>query len=496
MAVHTVRFTDRQLAFFSRFSWDINPAHCDHAYARRTPFGERLFHGSAFVLVALGAWSEGRPFRMARLIARFTRPIFLDRDYELHIEENGKRVEIRLLKHDDLRAAVDLEWRPWEGAALSAESPGSFEPRRTPLIVEPETLVVGRIGDGSYRSDSTQLADLENVLGLSARQLPRIQLDAICWASYRIGMECPGRQALFLGFEMEFEDPTCEHTSFDWTESRLTFHRKFQRVTQTGKAGGVTRFKLDAQFRPVVTDHPMLQVEARVGRSQRLAGRTVLITGSSRGLGAVLAKAFTLHGARVAVHYHSQMDPAEAVRQELASLQPDVRLFQADLAREVDCVRMRHELEKQVGSIDLLVLNSIGPIHAVSFADQDAAEFERFVSNSLAIVSLAYRHFLPLLSRPGDAILVSSSYVVTAIAQFSHYIAAKSAAEGLTRALAAEVMDVRFTIFRPPRMRTDQTHSSFSVDHMSSPIEIAGQILDAVLTGTLGSDLDLRAEEQ
>jgi NAD(P)-dependent dehydrogenase (short-subunit alcohol dehydrogenase family) len=496
MAVHTIRFTDRQLAFFSRLSWDINPAHCDTAYARRTPFGERLFHGAAFVLIALGAWSEGRRFRMARLVARFTRPIFLDRAYELHVEENGGRVELRLLKHADLRAAVDLEWWPWEDAALGAESPGSFEPLSTPLVVEPETLVAGPIRGGSYRSDSTQLASLESMLGLSAEQLPRIQLDAICWASYRIGMECPGRQALFLAFEMDFEHAADEPTSFRWTESRQSVHRKFQRITQTGKATGVAHFKLEAQFRPIATDHAVSQVEARTGRSQRLAGRTALITGSSRGFGAVLAKAFALHGARVAVHCHSQTDAAEAVRQELASLQKDVPLFQADLACEADCIRMHHELAEQVGSIDLLVLNSMGPIHAVNFADQDALEFDRFVADSLAIVSLTYRHFLPLLSRPGDAFLVSSSYVVTPVAQFSHYIAAKSAAEGLTRALAAEVDDVRFTIFRAPKMRTDQTDSSFSIVQMSSPIEIAAQVLEAVFAGRLGSDVDLLAEKR
>src|SRR4051812_13015531 len=76
-----LRFREEHLEAFSRLSYDVNPLHRNEAYARRTPFGERVIFGVASVLTLLGVWAGGRPFRLRRLEAQFRKPLFVGREY-------------------------------------------------------------------------------------------------------------------------------------------------------------------------------------------------------------------------------------------------------------------------------------------------------------------------------------------------------------------------------------------------------------------------------
>ncbi len=89
-----------------------------------------------------------------------------------------------------------------------------------------------------------------------------------------------------------------------------------------------------------------------------LAGKSVLVTGGSKGIGLACAAAFAAEGARVAIASRSEANRAAAVR-SLRSSGYEVAGIEADLTRPEAALRMVEAAERQLGSIDVLV-NSAG----------------------------------------------------------------------------------------------------------------------------------------
>ncbi len=93
-----------------------------------------------------------------------------------------------------------------------------------------------------------------------------------------------------------------------------------------------------------------------------LSGKTVLVTGASRGIGAALARALAGAGARVGVHYNRRLDEAERL---VASMGGDHPILQADLADARDCVRLWGDAVRALGHVDVLVNNAgVAPLTA------------------------------------------------------------------------------------------------------------------------------------
>ena len=85
-------------------------------------------------------------------------------------------------------------------------------------------------------------------------------------------------------------------------------------------------------------------------------GRAVLVTGSSRGIGAAIARAFAADGDRVAIHYSSSEDHTDAVHQALPG--DGHIVVHADLANAGSVRTMVDDVARQLGSVDVLVNNA------------------------------------------------------------------------------------------------------------------------------------------
>jgi len=104
-----------------------------------------------------------------------------------------------------------------------------------------------------------------------------------------------------------------------------------------------------------------------------LTGRKAIVTGSSRGLGAGIAKCFARAGADVAVNYTSprSKENAEAVAEEIRAMGRQAIVVQADVSKEEDVIRLVNTVEEQFGRIDILSsnagINSNKNIYGLSF---------------------------------------------------------------------------------------------------------------------------------
>lgn len=100
-----------------------------------------------------------------------------------------------------------------------------------------------------------------------------------------------------------------------------------------------------------------------------LSGKAVLITGASTGIGAAAAEAFAHSGARVAVHYNSSRDKAEAVVQAIRAGGGTAVLVAGDVTQEGAPARITAEAVAALGGLDVLINNAGGLVKRVPIAD-------------------------------------------------------------------------------------------------------------------------------
>jgi 3-oxoacyl-[acyl-carrier protein] reductase len=173
-----------------------------------------------------------------------------------------------------------------------------------------------------------------------------------------------------------------------------------------------------------------------------LSGKGVLVTGASGGIGAACARAFAAEGARVAVHFHSGRDRAEAVAAELGG----ASLVQADLTREDDVDRMFEETRAALGSVDVCAaVAGVWPSPDEPVWQLSLERWEDTLRANLTSTFLTARGFLREVERNGHGslVLVGSTAGLVGEAGHADYAAAKSAIlHGLLLSLKNEIVRV------------------------------------------------------
>lgn len=174
---------------------------------------------------------------------------------------------------------------------------------------------------------------------------------------------------------------------------------------------------------------------AQPARSAVHPGRTVLISGGDRGIGAAAARAFRAAGYRVAVLFHSNASAAAALEKEL----PGCVAVQCDVASRVSCEVAFRAVEQVLGHVDVLVCNA-GIAQQKLFTDITPEEWQHMLDVNLTGAFHLCQLALPGMIRRkrGRILTVSSMWGQTGGSCEVHYSAAKAGLIGLTKALAKE----------------------------------------------------------
>src|SRR6266508_2348811 len=160
-----------------------------------------------------------------------------------------------------------------------------------------------------------------------------------------------------------------------------------------------------------------------------LAGKRVLVTGASGGIGGACARAFTAEGAEVVAHYHRGRERAEAL---------GVAVVGADLTREDEVERMFAE----AGRLDICAaVAGAWPSEDAPVWELPLARWRETLDANLTATFLTARGFLRQLDGDGALILVGSTAGIFGEAGHADYAAAKSAIlGGLLLSLKNEVV--------------------------------------------------------
>jgi 3-oxoacyl-[acyl-carrier protein] reductase len=171
-----------------------------------------------------------------------------------------------------------------------------------------------------------------------------------------------------------------------------------------------------------------------------LAGKAVLVTGASTGIGAALAVAYAAQKCLVSLHYNASRDSAEAVARTIRQTGGQVFLTQGDFSKPADVERVVEESAQKFGRLDGLVNNAGGMLGRVPYAEMTEEHYDAVMDLNARSVLTATRKALPWLKRQGGFIINTSSIAARngAGGGAGLYGSSKAFVSNVTRGMAKE----------------------------------------------------------
>ncbi|MFN3981717.1 MAG: SDR family NAD(P)-dependent oxidoreductase [Caldilinea sp.] len=197
---------------------------------------------------------------------------------------------------------------------------------------------------------------------------------------------------------------------------------------------------------------------SRVEKSEAFAGKRVLVTGGSRGIGRAIVLAFAQCGAEIAFCYRNDHAAAEEVKRAGADFGCRIDGIQTDVTDMAAVAALVERVQGERGAIDVLV-NNAGSFPATKVIDMAPAEWDAVMRTNLYSVFYCCQAALPgMIAGGGGAIInIASIAGQRGSAQHAHYAAAKGGVLAFTRSLAREVIEhnIRVNAVSPGRIATD-----------------------------------------
>ena len=192
-----------------------------------------------------------------------------------------------------------------------------------------------------------------------------------------------------------------------------------------------------------------------------VAGKTALVTGASRGIGAAIARALAREGASVAVNYHQSEAQALALVEEIRTAGGRAVAVHADARNPEELQAMAERVKAELGPISILVLNASIGFPVMGFLEYPWEAFEAKFSGELTAAFHGCRAVVPqmLELKEGSIVAISSGLARNPGWGFCAHSAAKAGLEGLVRALSLELgpLGIRVNAVAPGLTLTDAT---------------------------------------
>ncbi len=190
-----------------------------------------------------------------------------------------------------------------------------------------------------------------------------------------------------------------------------------------------------------------------------LAGKTAIVTGAARGIGAACSRAFAEHGARVVmadILAEQCTASAESISKDTGA---DTTAIEIDVSQEADCEALLAHCVERFGQCDIL-LNNAGIIAQGSILDVSTEDFDRVLAVNLRgafLLSRLVANHMVDRGIQGTIINMSSTNAVVTIPDQLAYATSKGGVAQLTKVMAMELAahDIRVNAIGPGSISTD-----------------------------------------
>lgn len=173
-------------------------------------------------------------------------------------------------------------------------------------------------------------------------------------------------------------------------------------------------------------------------------GQVAVVTGGAGELGRTICRTLAAGGAKVAVHYRSSAEKAQALASEIGG-----KAFYADVTVFDDVLKMRDSIRAELGAPTILVNNAVIQYDWKTVLDQDLEDYEsQFRSCVMQNVHMA-KAFVPdmiSLGRGGRVIAINTECAMQNFPHQSAYVSGKRGMDGVIRVLAKEIGERQITV--------------------------------------------------
>ncbi len=205
-----------------------------------------------------------------------------------------------------------------------------------------------------------------------------------------------------------------------------------------------------------------------------LSNKVAVVSGSSRGIGAAVAKAFAAQGAKVVVNHRSSPNGAEEVVAAIRADGGEATVIQADVSRFDEAQRLIKETIDTYGQIDILV-NNAGTTRDMLIIQMKPDDWDLVLRTNLSSTYNCSRAVTrPMMKkRSGRIINISSVVGLAGQAGQTNYAASKAGMIGFTKSLAKELGSRNITVnaIAPGFVRTALTEDVLTEERVQAAIE-------------------------
>ena len=463
---NSICFEENDLERFYRESGDNNPLHMDKSFGKTTVYGEQVVFGMLGVEALLSLY----PVSGARLDVKFNTPLFLNRRYYYSKKEKGGSTILYLTENRSILLEAKLSGKELKLSCKGSETGGKGATckkdaeedmiRPLPMLEKARSLTDFELQKEKTISGAYTVPSLQNIRGEQARA------DALCkiqrLLSYLIGMVAPGQRALFMKASTYLLEAPLAAGSWEYKMMQTDYHDVLGLVAYEvevfalGKRIAVCKIQsyVRADFNMIT--YPIEKI------SQEYEGRTALILGGTKGLGAQIAKHYAQRGASVALTYQHSREQAQQFCDYLSTVSDRVECVQNDVGSLTDCQKLKQYVEEKYGGIDRLYICAAQSPRKIEMYPENYPLFEKYLTQGVRMFYYPFFTLKESVKSGGKIIILSTIAMVDVISSynFSEYICVKSVTENISEcSFYKDKNDYQYFIARPSKMLTEMNNT-------------------------------------